>query len=69
MIYIIVLVSGVQLSDSIFFFCLFRATPIAYGGSQARGQIGAIADGPHHSHSNARSEPCLQLTPQLMVDP
>ena len=25
------------------FFCLFRATPAAYGGSQARGLIGAVA--------------------------
>ena len=24
-------------------FLLFRATPVAYGGSQARGQIGAVA--------------------------
>ena len=29
----------------IFFFLLFRATPTAYGGSQARGQIGAAAAG------------------------
>ena len=42
-------------------FCLFRATPKAYGGSQARGP----ATGQHHSHSNARSEPCLWPTPQL----
>ena len=26
-----------------FFFCLFRAAPVAYGSSQARGQIGAVA--------------------------
>jgi len=26
-----------------FFFCLFRAMPMAYGGSQARSQIGATA--------------------------
>ena len=25
-----------------FFFCLFRATPVAYGGSQAKSWIGAI---------------------------
>ena len=36
---------------------------VAYGRSQARGRIGAIAAGLHHS--NATSEPCLQLTPQL----
>ena len=39
--------------------CLFRASPAAYGSSQARGQMGAIAGGQRHSHSNARSEPCL----------
>ena len=53
----------------ILFFCLFRATLISYGGSHARGQIGATAASPHHSHSNARSEPCLQSTPQLMATP
>ena len=46
-----------------FFFCLFRAAPAAYGGSQARGPIGAPAAGLHHSH--AGSELCLQPTPQL----
>ena len=35
-----------------FLFFLFRATPVAYGGSQARGQIGATATDLHHSHSN-----------------
>ena len=43
-------------------FCLFafsRATPAAYGDSQARGLIGAVATGLHQSHSNARSEPLL----------
>ena len=28
-----------------FFFCLFRAAPTAYGGSQARGRSGAAAPG------------------------
>ena len=42
------------------FFSLFRTTPVAYGISQARDQIGATAIGLHHSHSNARSEVCLQ---------
>ena len=50
-----------------FFFCLFSATPEAYGGSQARDQIGAVAAGLCHSHSNTRSKLCLQPTPQLMV--
>ena len=35
------------------FFGLFTATPIAYGGSQARARIGAAAAGLHHSHSNS----------------
>ena len=41
------------------FFCLFRVILTAYGGSLARGPIGAVAAGLRHSHSNARSEPCL----------
>ena len=40
----------------LFLRCLFRAAPAAYGGSQARGRIGAVAAGPHHSHSNTGSE-------------
>ena len=40
-------------------FCLFRAVPAAYGGSQARGLIGAVATSLQHRHSNTRSEPCL----------
>ena len=46
----------------ILFFCLFdfsRATPVAYGGSQARGRIGSVAASLRQSHGNARSEPCL----------
>ena len=38
------------------FVSLFRAEPVVYGSSQARGQITAAAVGLHHSHSNARSE-------------
>ena len=33
-------------------FCLFRAEPEAYGGSQARRPIGATAASLYHSHSN-----------------
>ena len=33
------------------FFCLFRAALMAYGSSQARGQIIAVVAGLHHSHS------------------
>ena len=39
-----------------FSFHLFRATPMAYGGSQARGQIRAETAGLYHSHSNTRSK-------------
>ena len=50
----------------IFVFLLFLwATSAAYGGSQARGRIGAVATGLRQSHSNAGSEPRLQPTPQL----
>ena len=55
-----------------FVFCLFAiswAALMAYGGSQARGRIGAIADGLRQSHSNEGSEPRLQLTPQLTAMP
>ena len=45
------------------------AAPAAYGGSQARGRIGAVATGLHQSHSNAGSESRLQPTPQLMATP
>ena len=47
--------------DEIFVFVLFcfRATPTAYGDSQAQGPIGATAAGLRQSHSNARSEPHL----------
>ena len=31
------------------YFCLFRATPMGYGGSQASSRIGAVAAGLHHS--------------------
>ena len=42
-----------------YFYLLFRAAPVAYEGSQARGLIGALAAGLHHSHSIAGSELCL----------
>ena len=54
-----------------FSFCLFRATPVAYGSSQARGPIGVADAGLHHSHSNLGSKlhvrPIAQLT--AMPDP
>ena len=73
------LVSDLQHDDSVslgFFvvvvFCLFafsRAASAACGDSQARGQIGAVATGLCHNHSNSGSEPGLQPTPQLMATP
>jgi len=50
-------------------FAISWATFAAYGGSQARGRIGAVATGLCHSHSNAKSEPSLQPTPQLTAMP
>ena len=49
-----------------FFFCLFTIfwfTPAAYGGSQARGLIGAAAASLCQSHSYVGSEPRLRPTP------
>ena len=40
---------------------------MAYGGSDTRGRLRAVAAGLHHSHSDARSEPRLQHKPQLMA--
>ena len=51
-------------SNSFFF---LRVTPVACGDSQARGPIRATAASLHHS--NIRSEPCLQPTPQLTATP
>ena len=42
---------------------------MAYGGSQSRGLIGAVAAGLHQSHSNGGSEPRLQPTPQFRATP
>ena len=51
-----------------FVFCpFFRAALATYGGSQAKGLIGDVASGLRQSHSNARSEPHLLPTPQLMA--
>ena len=61
-----------QILEDFFFFFLFafsRAAPKAYGGSQARGLIGAVAASLRHSHSNARSEPRMRPTPQVTSRP
>ena len=47
----------------VLFFFLFSATPVAYGNSRARGQIGNAATSLCHSHSNARFSLCLQSMP------
>ena len=52
-----------------FFFAISWAAPAAYGGSQARGLIRAIAARLCHSHSNVGSEPYLQPTPQFTATP
>ena len=64
----------IMITKELFFFCLFAiswAAPAAYGVSQARGLIGAVAASPRQNHSNVGSKPPLQTTPQLMaaVDP
>jgi len=56
--------------ECIFLVVVFsRTAPVAYGGSQARGPIGATAPSLHHSHSNTGSKPHLQPTPQLKATP
>ena len=54
----------------VFVFCLFfRAALSAYGGSQDRGLIRAVAVGLHHRHSKGSSKPHLRPTPQRMAMP
>ena len=48
---------------------LFRAAPVAYGSSWARGQIGAAVAGLCHSHDNAGSKLHLRPTLQLVAMP
>ena len=55
-----------------YLFCLFATSwtaPVSYGGSQARGQIGAVTAGLHQSYSNVGSELSLPPTPQLTATP
>ena len=51
-----------------FFLFLFRAAPVAYGSSQARGQTGARAVAAGLCHSHARSKPHLPTTPQFTAN-
>ena len=46
-----------------YFFLLFRATPVAHGGSQARGPIMLLA----YMTATAGSKSCLQPTRQVMA--
>ena len=48
-----------------YYYFLFRATPVAYGSFQARGQIRATAAGLHYSHTTTRSEDHLRPTHSL----
>ena len=51
-------------------FCLFLGPlPVAYGGSQARGPVQAVATGLCQSHSNVGSEPLFWSIPQLTAMP
>ena len=52
-----------------YFFVFSRAALVAYGGSQAKGLIGAVAASLQNSHSNVGSKPPLQATPQLKTTP
>ena len=54
---------GETKAKNTFFFFFFRALPTAYGGSQARGRIGAVVTDLCHSHSNVVSK--LRLRPWL----
>ena len=53
---------------TLYLYFVFRATLVAYGGSQARGQFRAVAASLHHSHS-AGSKLRWLTTPQLMAMP
>ena len=56
-----------KLPSSLFFLVFSGGAPVAYGGSQARGRIGAAATGLSHSYSNTGSELHLRPAPQLMA--
>ena len=48
---------------------LFRAAPMAYGGSQARGQIRATAAALYRNHRDTGSKLHLRPTPQFTATP
>ena len=55
-------VQGLQKTFLFLFFCLFKVPPTAYGISQSRSWIGAIAMSLYHSYSNVGSELHLNAT-------
>ena len=59
--------STIRGKKNIFF--LFRAAPMAYGGSQTRGHIRAVAPGLCHSHISIRSKLRLKPTPHPKATP
>ena len=46
----------------VFVFCLFRAPPVAYGSSKARGQIRDVAAGLRHSTLRIRATSAIYIT-------
>ena len=64
--------SSFSILKILFFFVFlpfFRAAHAAYGCSQARGLIGAVAASLHHSRSNIGSKLRLRSAPQLAAMP
>ena len=57
-------VTRIVLESFFFFFVFFRAVSMAYGSSQVRGPIRAVAASLYHSHSNMGSKLCMRPTPQ-----
>ena len=57
--------TNIQLPAFFFFFCLFRATPTAYGNSQATGQIGTASCQPTPQPQQHGIRDMLWPTPQL----
>ena len=49
-------------TEAVYFFSFLRLFSVALWHMEVRGQIGAVANGLHHNHSNGRSEPYLTFT-------
>ena len=66
-----IVATSVYIPTNIFFLYLhfFGDAPVAHGGSQARGLIGAVSAGLCHSRSKLGSKPRLRPTPQLTATP